>query len=170
MPTSEDRAVLAEIPVVIDYGQIFVFLPSVTKAGLLWTDDHVKQGFAWASGITCFGISDHDGYDLIRIETSTDKSIAPEALWAIRVPFEVERDGVQVGTVGVYQGVPVPQGKYSLVFEALTGRGLLNEQGEDYTYVLHLKFCPDPEPDFAIIKQGSELETDKVLQAKAEYA
>lgn len=170
MIKSKDHEVLAEIPVVIDYGQIFVFVPSVPRVGLLWTDDHVKQGFAWAPGIVCLGVSDHDGYDLIRVETSTDKSVAPEAFWAIRIPFEVERAGVQVGTVGVDHDVPVPEGKYSLIFEALPGQGLIDEQGEEYTYVLHLKFCRDPRPDFEIIKKGSELGTDKVLQPRADYA
>lgn len=170
MTISDDPAILAEIPMAVDYGQIFVCVPSVPGPGLLWTNDHVTQGFARAHGVVCFGVPDHDGLDLVRVETSQDKSIAPEALWALQVPFEVERDGIQVGTVGVCHGVRVPEGQYSVIFQALPGLGLLDESGEDYTYVLHLKFCRDPKADFAIIRQGSELGTDKILRTTADYA
>ena len=165
--TSARPAVLAEIPVMIDYGQLVVFVPSVPRAGLLWTDEHVRQGFAWAPGIVCFGISDHDGYDLVRIEAAGDQAIAPEALWAIRVPLEVQRDGVEVGTVGIHENVSVPEGRYSLVFQALPGTGMPDDEasGAPCAHILHLKFCP-----VEIVKQGSELQTDKVLRISADYA
>lgn len=158
---------ISEFAVMVDYGQILVFVQGLPRPGLVWTPDHGAQGFAWAPGIVSFGIPDHDGESLIQVEVAPDMSIEPNALWAIRVPFTVPATPLRIGTVGAMEDVRVPQGSYSLVFEALPG-DIVGEH--DYGFVLRLKFCADPNPDFEILKKGGSLTTDKVLRRDAQHA
>ena len=62
--------VLAEFDLAIDYGQIFVFGPSVVRPVVVWTDEHVAQGFAWSPSAVSFGVPDHDGESLVKVNTA----------------------------------------------------------------------------------------------------
>jgi len=64
------------------------------------------------------------------------------------------------------QDVHVPQGSYSLVFEAFPGT-IVKEH--DYGFVLRLAFCADPDPDFEILRKGGDLTTDRVLRRDAQH-
>lgn len=158
---------LAEFAVMVDYGQILIFVQGLSRPGLLWTPDHVAQGFAWAPGIVSFGVPDHDGEALIQVEVASDMSLDAEALWAIRVPFTVPTPLLHIGTVGAMEDVHVPQGSYSLVFEAFPGT-IVKEPA--YGFVLRLAFCADPLPDFEILRKGGDLTTDRVLRRDARQA
>ncbi len=61
----------------------------------------------------------------------------------------------------------MPVGTYSLVFQALPGQII---EDMDYTYVLRLSLYLNNNPDFAILKQGDELMTNKVLRRDADQA
>ncbi|MGL4968302.1 MAG: competence protein ComJ [Inquilinus sp.] len=158
---------LAELAVMVDYGQVLIFVQGLPRPGLLWTPDHVAQGFAWAPGIVSFGVPDHDGESLIQVEVASDMPLDVEALWAIRVPFKVPTPLLHIGTVGAMEDVHVPQGSYSLVFEAFPGT-IVKEH--DYGFVLRLAFCADPDPDFEILRKGGDLTTDRVLRRDAQHA
>ena len=158
---------LPEFAVTVDYGQILVFVRGLPRPGLLWTPDHVAQGFAWAPGIVSFGVPDHDGESLIQVKVASDIAIEPRALWAIRVPFEIPALPLQIGTVGDMAAVNVPQGSYSLVFEVLPGH-TVNEPVEGF--LLRLTFSADPDPDFEILRKGGDLTTDRVLRRDAQHA
>lgn len=130
-------------------------------------DDHVAQGFAWSHEIVAFGVPDHDGKCLLQVELLDNfPPLDPTSLWAIRVPFDVTTSALEVGTIGFLREVKIPVGIYSLVFQALPGREV---DDESYTFVFRLTFCPNSDPDFAILKQGTELSTDKVLRKDAEH-
>jgi hypothetical protein len=157
---------LSEFDLAVDYGQIFVLLPSLAKPVLLWTDEHVAQGFAWSPSAVSFGVPDHDGECLVQVKTAPRVSIEPQALWAVRVPIDVPSASLTIGSVGADHEVNAAAGKYSLVFEALPGH---LAEDHDYTFVFKLKFCTDPHPDFEILKQGGELTTNKVLRKDTRY-
>jgi hypothetical protein len=98
---------------------------------------------------------------LVHVTTAPSVSVDPQALWAVRVPFDVPSAALTIGSVGVEHEVDVPSGRYSLVFEALPGEVATDH---DYPFVFKLKFCADPYPDFEILKQGAELTTNQVLR------
>ena len=157
---------LAEFDLTVDYGQIFVLVSSRARPVLRWTDEHVAQGFAWSPTAVSFGVPDHDGRCLVQVTVTPKVSIASQALWAVRVPFDALGDPLTIGSVAADHEVNVPAGKYSLVFEALPGD---TAKDHDYTFVFKLKFCTEPHPDFEILKQGRELNTNRVLRKDADY-
>ena len=110
---------LAEFDLAVDYGQIFVSRPSPARPVVVWTDEHVAQGFAWSPSAVSFGVPDHDGQSLVQVNTAPRVSVDPQALWAVRVPFDVPSASLTIGSVGVDHEVNVPARHYSLVFEAL---------------------------------------------------
>jgi hypothetical protein len=158
---------LAQIPVTVPYGQIFVNVVGLPRPGLLWSDDDNKQGFVWEDGIVCFAVPDHDGLCLIRVDVAQRIVVEASSLWAIRVPFQVPTAPMQIGVLGNTPNVSVPAGSYSLVFEALPCEKV---DDQDYTYILDLKFCKDAIPDHEILKKGDFLETDKVLDKRGKFA
>lgn len=155
-------------PVSVDYTQVFALLSSLERPGLLWTDDHVAQGFAWNPGIACFGVPDHDGECLIEFDpAATAASLAVEtSLWAIAVPFEADGSELMVGTLMDDRPFALAGGLYRLVFEAHAGR---TEGGTAYTYILSFKFIRAEHAGFEILKQGP-LGSGKVLLTSAEQA
>jgi len=143
-----------------------VLIRSRARPVLRWTDEHVAQGFAWSPRAVSFGVPDHDGKCLVQVTATPRVSIEPEALWAVRVPFDVPGGSLTIGSVAADYEVNVPTGKYSLAFEALPGD---TAKGHHYTFVFKLTFCTEPHPDFEILKQGRELTTNKVLRKETRY-
>lgn len=146
----------------VAYAQILVHLAGHPKPGLLWTDQHLAQGFAWAEGVVSFGVPDHDGPCLIEVQPFDTGALAARALWAVQVPFKVTQT-LMIGSVFDMRPVTIPVGQYNLIFEVLAGR-------DDHAFVFHLKFAKTDKPDFAILKQGGALTSDVVLRELAELA
>ncbi|KPF69553.1 hypothetical protein IP69_10665 [Bosea sp. AAP35] len=159
---------MIEFPLAVLYTQIQAFRAKLPRAGSLWTDDHVAQGFAWRPETVAFGVPDHDGQCVLQAAVAdAPYSLADAVLWAVAVPFEVTTGKVSVGTVLNTRDLDVPVGRYSLVFEAWPGR---ERAGETYAFMLRLLFCPDAAPDFAILRKGEEITTDVVLRRDADPA
>ena len=153
---------LSEFSLFILYSQVLVHLTNHPSPGLIWSDEHVAQGFAWSKGLVAFGIPDHDGECLVRVIQAEDMALAGDSLWAVQVPFEVTEQ-LQIGTVALIQPVEVPVGKYALLFEARPG-------DDAFTFIFNLRFVPSEAPEFIILKQGGELETNQVLRRDASLA
>lgn len=158
---------LAQFFLTVLYTQITVAVPGTPVGGLLWTDDHVAQGFAWSQGFVSFGVPDHDGQ--VRIIVERSERFHPDAgtLWAVQTPLDVGFAPVRIGTIGEDHPVAVPAGRYNHVFEARTPTSTSNG---DIAYDLHLHFLETATPGFAILKQGEEIETDHVLSTVADPA
>ncbi|CAM5372921.1 hypothetical protein MAUB1S_06386 [Mycolicibacterium aubagnense] len=154
---------IAEFDVTVVYTQIVVFDPSVPQTELEWSDEHVAQGFTWAPGNVAFGAPDHDGSCLLQVDTGGEAQAAPQALWAVCVPFNVASTPLSIGSIFEPRSVSIPEGKYNLVFEALPGKP--GGPNGDYAYVFRLIFVRSDDPRFAILKQGNEITTDKVLRS-----
>ncbi|MDQ1194423.1 competence protein ComJ [Agrobacterium sp. SORGH_AS 787] len=157
---------IAEFPLTVLYTQVVVHLADLPRPGLLWDDEHVNQGFAWAEGIVSFGVPDHDGQCFLRIDLTETFELDPEAEWAVQTPFEVTRP-LKVGTIANMHDVVVPNGLYNVVFQALPGS---QAPLEGMAYLLSITFVPTSNPSFEILKQGLELATDKVLRRDARQA
>lgn len=158
---------IAEFFLTVLYSQITIAAPDAAARGLLWTDKHVAQGFAWSPGFVSFGVPDHDGQVKVVVQGSPAFQPTAQTLWAVQTPFDVSASLVEVGTVGSGQGVGIPAGRYNLVFEV---RSPASATSSDIAYVVHLHFIETPAPSFAILKQGDELETDRVLSISADPA
>lgn len=156
---------IAEFFLTILYAQVVVHLSDTARPGLIWTDDHVAQGFAWSEGIASFGVPDHDGQSLVMVTLPEAFSVSEDTLWAVQTPFAVSSAPLQIGTIGDVRAVPVPLSSYNLVFEALPGSAA---PGEDAAYVLRLHFVRTTEPEFAIIRQGVELSAGTVVRRDAD--
>lgn len=154
--------IVAEFSLVVLYGQIFVHGPELLRPGLLWTDAHVAQGFAWAPGVVAFGVPDHDGHSIVRVLLSAAYAPEEATLWAVKTPFEVGVAPLSIGSLAQTQAVALPPGRYDLVFEA--------RAAADAAFALDLHFVPSETPDFAILKQGTELTDDRVLTREADPA
>ncbi len=151
---------LADFPMVVDHAQVLVGSESREISGLLWTDEHVAQGFAWADGFVSFGVPDHDGECRVLVETSHDAALDPSALWAVQVPFHVTGP-LRIGTVFDARAVAVPDGRYNLIYQAFSG-------GSDHAYTLRLSFSLNAAPKFRILKKGGDVTADAVLRRDAE--
>lgn len=154
---------LADFPVTIDYAQVLVQTESHAAPGLLWTDDHVAQGFAWSQGQVAFGVPDHDGECRIEVDLAQHgESPAPQALWAVQVPFAVTGP-VKVGAVFDMHSVAVPNGSYNLIYQAFPGT-------DSYAYVLRLTFSHSDSQEFRILRKGGDITADTVRLRDAEPA
>ena len=157
---------IESFPILVNYTQVLAYRRNLERPGLLWTDAHVAQGFAWNPGIAAFGVPDHDGECLLEVNTDgTPSDLQIDAsLWAIAVPFDTEETEVRVGTILDDQGCAIAPGSYRLVFEAHPGR---TKAGTAYAYVLRFNFIRAGHADFEILKQGS-LQSGTVLLTTAE--
>lgn len=153
---------LTAFSVAIPYGQVLVQAEGQAAAGLLWTDEHVAQGFAWSDALVSFGVPDHDGESRIEVELASGEAPDPQTLWAVQVPFHVT-GSLQIGTVFEARGVTVPAGSYNLIHQAFPG-------GRDHAYLLRLTFSRSALPEFRILKRGGDITADTVLRRDAEAA
>ena len=81
----------------VEYRQIAVFTAKLAKPFNDWTEEHVRQGFAWRSGSVSFQTLDDGPIDVAVIVGAA--AIATDASRAIRVPFRVDRPGkIEIAT------------------------------------------------------------------------
>lgn len=154
--------ILADFPITIDYAQVLVFTASHPRPGLLWTDQHVAQGFAWSEGIVSFGVPDHDGECRLQLEVAETITVAPDAISAVQVPFTIAED-IKLGSVFELREAELPLGTYELAFQILPG-------DEEFAYVLRLTFAATDTPDFAILKPGGDVTATEILRRDADPA
>lgn len=151
-------------PITVQYGQIYICDPASQDVGLLWGQNEVDQGFAWDPEMVAFGVPDHNGRCILQVE-KIDHFYGPEAnsLWALQVPFEVKNGGVMAGTILVDEFYEIDNGRYNVIFQTFAG-------APAYAYVLKFQFVASAGPSFAILKTGTEIKTDKVLEKRAKRA
>lgn len=160
---------LSSLSVMINYGQLILYLPSVERPGHVWGEPELQQGFAWSPGIVSFGIPEHAFICTVEIEVVDTFSLSPDAISCLRVPFDVCEAPVQIGSVFAYDAVDIPMGRYSLICEILPGYGTweIETDGEkesgDIDYVINLRFMTGESDLFDILKAGGAVHSDKIL-------
>lgn len=167
---------LASLSVMINYGQLILYLPSVERPGHVWGEPELQQGFAWSPGIVSLGIPEHAFICTVEIDVVEAFTPSPDAISCLRVPFNLYATPVQVGSVFEYEPVDVPKGRYSLICEVLPGQGIWEiETGEekeigDIDHVIKLWFVPGETDVFEILKTGGAVYSGKVLSRFTELA
>ncbi len=156
---------IEQYPITINYTQVSVYLSNKNDPDLIWTDDHVAQGFSWDPGNVAFGVPDHDGQCWIEVNTAaeTPDLRVESSNWAIEVPFDVDETDVEIGTILDTKPYRITPGRHRLIFEAHPGQDI---EGTSYAYVLRLSFIASTEQEFKILKQG-ELASGRVLSKTA---
>ncbi|MHC1550371.1 competence protein ComJ [Phyllobacterium sp. K27] len=167
---------LTSLSVMINYGQLIIYLPSVKRPGHLWGENELKQGFAWSPGIVSLAVPEHAFICLVEIEIANDFKLSLDAISCLRVPFDISETPVNVGSIFHYDQITIEQNKYSLIYEVLPGRGTweIDENGEkeqgENSYVLKIWLIPGEDDSFEILKTGGAVETDKILSRLTELA
>ncbi|MEF2074919.1 competence protein ComJ [Consotaella aegiceratis] len=160
---------LASLDVMISYGQLVIYLPSIQHPGHLWSDDELDQGFAWSPGIVSLGVPEHAFICLVNIDVANDFKLASNAISCLRVPFDIFETPVYVGSIYHYEAVKIKNGRYQLFYEVLPGQGTWEiysngkkDQGK-YSYILNIVLVPGENDYFEILKVGGSIHTDKFL-------
>jgi len=153
---------VTEFAVLVLYGQLHVTTPAGAATALLWTEDEVAQGFAWDEAVVAFGLPDHDGPCLVRVDTAPPPDappVAADALWAVAVPFTAPGPPVSIGSIVEERAIPLAPARYQLTFQA-------RPPDAGHAYRLEVTFTLHPSPVFAILRQG-ELDSGRVLRPRA---
>jgi hypothetical protein len=108
---------MASIPLSVSYCQIAVFESSLERPFNVWTDKHVKQGFAWRPESVSFRTVEEAGRHVIDIVIG-DVGLSADAARIIQVPFEVPPSGsIEVASISDSVSQILPPGRYALRFE-----------------------------------------------------
>ncbi|MCO5112238.1 MAG: competence protein ComJ [Burkholderiaceae bacterium] len=149
----------------VSYGQLAVFVSSLSQPFNDWTDQHVAQGFAWRPGSVSFRTISEVGTHLVDIEV-VDRlnAVHPNALRAVEVPFKVPTDGeIEIGSIAETVPLTLPAGSFVLRCE------FLRSSGEDGNRV-RLIFAKLEAPRFAVVRADQELAVSEELLTTAEPA
>ena len=157
---------LFKFPLTIMYGQVFACDYLSKDIGLLWAEDHYRQGFAWDPEMASFAVPDHDGECLVEVETEGNIDLpGSSALWAIEVPFEVKHGNILVGTILFEEEISIPNGQYRLIFSASSGQ---TADKKNYAYILRFDFVLSVNAEFRILQRSEFPFSDHVLRSSAE--
>ncbi|WP_170105285.1 competence protein ComJ [Desmospora activa] len=154
--------------ITISYSQLAVFNSEIKTPYPDWTEDHVRQGFAWMDGSVSFGaLSDSTCEIWVRIAERVVEN--DDAIRSIIVPFTAWDETISVASVlSTELQYEVPQNRYELVFHAIpleqdSGSGL-------YRVRYELVFVPSDSPQARILKQDAALSSPDSLVMVAEPA
>ena len=133
------------------YSQIMVYEKDCKNPGLQWTDDHVKQGFAYTEKSVAFWIPDHDWECLVKVqEVERDIKIDENILWWISVPFFVATWSLAISTV-MWEELffEINKWQYQLIFT------WEYDQSREKAFILNFYFLRKNAGDFKILKSCS---------------
>lgn len=151
------------------YGTLTVAKAQMPNPFNDWRPEHELQGFSWRPGSVSFGTSDSDvPAARVIVELAGDYAASPSAVRIIRVPFSVDRSGLEVTspTNGAFE-LPVSSGHYALYFSIEPTED--DQGGAPWQYRLTL--VPDEETvEAVIIRADGELRPPERLLMEAEPA
>ncbi|CAG9246492.1 competence protein ComJ [Burkholderia sp. AW33-5] len=134
--------------ILVSYNQMCVFDGALDEPFNDWTDEHVRQGFAWRPGSVSFGMVENTETAVV-IEATNTVEPDPAAFRVIAVPFTVPAHGsVVVGSIGDEREIEIDAGIYRLTFEL---------GSKDKRPWCRISFVADPNPQPQIIRADSEI-------------
>lgn len=150
----------------VAYKQIAIFRESEEDPFPLWTDSHVRQGFAWRPGVAAFSTL-RDGIHVVEIASAeTEDAIEPEVIRAIEVPFDLSGNqhasSLEVASIADSASFPMPSSNYTLRFEI---RGSPQEHKIRFTFIAR-----KGNPRFSVPRIDADLEIIGELVTTAEPA
>lgn len=103
---------------ILTYSFIAVHLPNLSRPLNQWTRIHGEQGFSWRPGSVSFGTIDADGPFPTRVEYREFYVPPAQVVRLLRVPFEVDSEGIVFSgpNPGEDWPVPIPAGYYAVYF------------------------------------------------------
>lgn len=146
----------------IFYSQLAVFQYDLNHPFNDWNDTHINQGFTWRAGSVSFGTLSNDEKCKITIRVIGKKEVDIDVIRAIVVPFNVDKEGIGVGSIMETTAIPIEEGMYELLFSVK-----LLENGLAHYF---LEFIRNDNPIPSIIKADKELIPPSVLLMEAEPA
>lgn len=143
------------------YSQIALFQYGLDNPFNDWNETHVNQGFSWRNGSVSFGTLSSDVDCKITVKLTEKIEIDNDIIRAIVVPFKVEKDGIEIGSVMETISVDIPEGIYEVLFT------VKNENGtERYTF----SFKESENPNAKVLKADDELNLSDSLLMEADPA
>lgn len=145
----------------IFYSQIALFQYGLDNPFNDWNEAHVNQGFSWRDGSVSFGTLSSDGDCKITVKLTKKFEIDNDLIRAIVVPFKVEKDGIEIGSISETVAIDIPEGNYEILFTAKNANNI-----EHYTF----SFLESENPTARILKADDELNLPNNLLMKANPA
>jgi hypothetical protein len=150
---------MTKFKVLITYGQLAVFDPSLQNPFNDWTRRHLAQGFAWRPGSVSFSTISDGEHEIELTSLNGDVPISPVAIRVIEVPFHVPKsEFVEVTSIGDGRQLKLSGGMYQLRFE-------LSPQRE-----IRLFFLSCSQPRFAVSRADNALDLSGTLLETAKPA
>lgn len=145
----------------ISYSQIAVFNPKLDQPFNNWTQAHFDQGFVWRPQSVSFRTAARTGFGQVSVDRADTPRLRDDALLAIRVPFVLEGNELEIASVFKGQTMPFEPGEYTLYFQ--TGH-------DDTSPWINLDFVPGTPESAKILKGAEHLKPPAELLMTAEPA
>ncbi|MGD6849144.1 competence protein ComJ [Rossellomorea aquimaris] len=143
------------------YSQIALFQSGLVTPFNDWNETHVNQGFSWREGSVSFGTLSSDGDCKVTVKMTKKIKTDGDTIRAIVVPFNVEKGGIEIGSVMETVAIDMPEGTYELLFTATNVNNI-----EHYTF----SFIKSEYPNAKVIKADHELNLPDNLLMEANPA
>jgi|SRR6266849_3624010 len=149
---AEGKISRTSFPLDISHSQLAVFHSSLQQPFNMWTDAHVRQGFAWRQSSTSFRTIEEAGRHSVEVIIGSEPvDVASEAVRIIQVPFEAPSDGlVEIASISDAVPLSLPPGTYSLRFECFGSNAAVQP-------TVRLIFTQSVDAEFRIIRADREL-------------
>lgn len=144
----------------IVYSQIAVFQCGMENPYNDWNDIHVKQGFAWRKGSVAFGTLSDNVESKISIKVSDSIELDKGTIRAIVVPFEIEKMGIELGSIIETIEIEINKGMYELLFKVK-----VDDSGQELYSFVFVK-NDNPIPRILIADEGLEVPKDLLMHAE----
>ena len=146
----------------VSYSQVAVFDSALEHPFNLWTERHVRQGFAWRPGSVSFATLEEAGQHTVDIDiVSDDVPLSPEAIRIIQTPFEVPQSGsIEIASISDNVPLQLASGAYVLRFEDFPARDGCQPR-------IRFVFVRSEKPSFKILRADPELSAGSDLLLSA---
>lgn len=142
------------------YSQIAVFKYGLDNPYNDWNDIHIQQGFSWREGSVSFGTLSDNIECKVTVKLAEKIECDKEVIRAIVVPFKLEKEGIEIGSIMETIAIDIPEGSYELLF-TVKKLDFKNEQ-----YSITFVKCDNPIPRILIADEVLNAPEELLMEAK----